>query len=449
MIVTRITDNNRSRLLLIFAGWGMDGGPFAHLIRDDYDLWVAHSYDSPGHINGLDNKQEICVVAWSFGVIEAARFIQSNAHRPITLRVAINGTLHPVDDQHGIPGDIFNGTLNSLSDRTLYKFYRRMCGDADTFAQFMSTKPQRTLDSLADELRHIASLPHINNGNPLWDTIYVSSRDAIIPPANQLNAWAGHHDIRTIDCSHLPPFKSIIDRHITHKPTVAQRFSQSANSYNENATVQKQTAETLANLWASKQSADKAKQILEIGPGTGLFTKQYLQLFTPTNLTMWDISTIDDTLPGIHSTCDAEAAICLTEPASYDAIVSSSAIQWFNSPASFVARAFAALRPGGVLAFSAYGTENFREISNHIQSSAHLMSAAQWEALIPAEASGAQIIEDFHTLTFDTPRQLLRHITLTGVNISNSPTKVQSAKQILKSGITTLTYHPIYILIQK
>ena len=46
---------------------------------------------------------------------------------PICERVALNGTVTPVDDLKGIPQQVFEGTLEGLNEVALEKFIRRMC----------------------------------------------------------------------------------------------------------------------------------------------------------------------------------------------------------------------------------------------------------------------------------------------------------------------------------
>ena len=220
-----VTPRTSDRLLLVFAGWAMDGKPFAGISPAGYDMMVAYDYGSEGTISEIDDYQEICIVAWSFGVIEAHRFITANPYRPITMKVAVNGTLHPVDDRRGIPEAIFRATLDGLTPASLGKFHRRMCGSADATAGFLARGPERDFNGLADELRHIASLPQPEGEERVWDTVVISDRDMIIPTANQQAAWAGHPRIITLRGAHLPDFERLLRELLSPKPLVTERFS--------------------------------------------------------------------------------------------------------------------------------------------------------------------------------------------------------------------------------
>ena len=126
------------RLVLLFAGWGMSERPFQDLTMPGYDVAVVWDYrdmSAPwtGEITGY---REIALVAWSFGVHAAARFMASRPDLPVTARIAVNGTRFTSDDTRGIPQSIFQGTLSSLNERNLTKFHMRMCGGGAAYRAF-------------------------------------------------------------------------------------------------------------------------------------------------------------------------------------------------------------------------------------------------------------------------------------------------------------------------
>ena len=107
---------------MIFAGWAMDSEPFAGLYRHGYDIMVVWDYrDFSLDWSCVAQYDEICVVAWSLGVYAAAAATAPIAAR-VSLRLAVNGTLSPVDSLKGIPPAVFHGTLDALDERNLTKF---------------------------------------------------------------------------------------------------------------------------------------------------------------------------------------------------------------------------------------------------------------------------------------------------------------------------------------
>lgn len=188
---------SNSSLLILFAGWGMDKHPFADYVFDGYDFAVAYDYAAPSQLLDLSGYSEICIAAWSFGVVNATNFIAAHPELPITLRVAINGTTEPVSDTHGIPVSVYNATLQVLNERSLEKFNLRMCGSREAYARYGERRPQRTMESLRCELQLMgeAHAPE----SITWDYVYVADDDRIIPTANQLAAWARHPGLRPVE----------------------------------------------------------------------------------------------------------------------------------------------------------------------------------------------------------------------------------------------------------
>lgn len=170
----------------------MDERPFLPFLPEDRDVAICYDYRSLDFdyslVEGYDNIQ---VVAWSMGVWAAAFVLRDNPF-PVTESIAINGTLYPVDDEKGIARRIFQGTLESLSEQSLLKFHRRMCGSAEALQRFLAHAPQRALEELREELRLIGERAE----KPLrsafvWDKAYIGRQDKIFLPVNQERAWEG------------------------------------------------------------------------------------------------------------------------------------------------------------------------------------------------------------------------------------------------------------------
>lgn len=450
-----LTHTSKShRLLLIFAGWGMDPQPFRHLTANGYDIAVAFDHRSSecADLNKLlPRYNEICLLAWSFGVAATANFIRNHPELPITATAAVNGTLFPVDDTKGIPRAIFNGTLNSLNERTLAKFDRRMCGSAERLSAYNAVHPRRDINELADELRAIDSLPTANQMDDAFDIVYIGSSDNIIPTANQLNAWSSHPCVKNIDAPHLPDFSEIIRSMLTDKGLVAGRFDRSKTSYDDEAIAQRHIASHLAELTASAINGKDPVNMLEVGTGTGMLTSALLERITPTALTLWDLTEIPRHLPGKHVKCDAETKIREIPDRSIDLIASSSAIQWFNSPASFIHQCHRVLVPGGLLALSTFSPDNFHELRSYLPSQPEYHDAATWRRILSRDNwKGINISTGRIELQFTSPRELIDHLRRTGVNaITPSAQSLTPLRHILAGQVTSLTYSPLYILARR
>lgn len=191
-----IINQHHSRLILFFAGWGMDEHPFLPSHRQEdapslrSDLMICYDYRSLAFDEtALREYQEIRLVAWSMGVWAAAQVLQ-NSRLPFSDSIAINGTPYPVDEERGIPPSIFQGTLEGLCENSLRKFQRRMCADAVTFNRFQSVAPHRSLEEAREELSAIGEQCR---SLPLsifqWNQAVIGNNDRIFPPVNQAKAW--------------------------------------------------------------------------------------------------------------------------------------------------------------------------------------------------------------------------------------------------------------------
>lgn len=446
-------DNSR-RLLLIFAGWGMDVRPFAGLEACSYDVAVGYDYrEIPSEVPAeLTDYEEICVLAWSFGVAGASFFLASQPSLPVTVRVAVNGTLFPVDDEKGIPEAVFGATLEGLTEASLQKFYRRMCGGARGFREFEGRMPRRDLPELGGELRAIAARGNSRVATTMWDTVWISEDDLIIPAANQVAAWEGHPDVRRQKGPHLPDFEKIVAMMLVDKPLVSSRFAASmATSYDSEAKVQRGVVSRIADELRKMKEAMRPDSILEIGCGSGELSVELKEMFPDAALTLMDIAPIAPGLPGRHEQCDAEIAMMNPESGPYDLVVSASTIQWFNSFGGFARRLRRVLTSGGTAIVSGFGPDNFREISGLFVTPVRYMSCGQMRAWIEAAGLEMVAVKELHeVMEFPTPGQLLEHLRLTGVNAvrATDGASVGAALKIVRHGIKRLTYHTVIAIVR-
>ncbi len=461
MQIKKLIDNQSDRLTLIFSGWGMDSNPFSGLTHSGADLAVAWDYRTldfdASSIFGA--YKEINVVAWSFGVYAASRVLASYEDR-IARRIAINGTCTPIDDRLGIPHAIFDGTLATMDERNLRKFYRRMCGSSTVFATFSEHMPQRPVSELTDELRTFASyakeMPHAGFR---WDFAIISDNDAIFPPDNQKAAWhaAGCEQV-CISGPHIPDFADILGRYIVDKPRMAHRFALAAESYEREGGVQRHIATRLLEMAYPYMLDMTPDSIFEAGYGTGMLTRMYAGLFPHARIELYDLVPCSWTLPpnaNAH-TEDAESAMACAESASFDIVLSSSAMQWFSSPGAFMRNSWRALRTGGLLAISTFAPDNLNGLCAITGRSLAVPSTESLRLM--ASSAGFSILElsgESVSIGFDTPAELLNHLKLTGVTGLNHPSPRTAIRQIMESypresdGKLYLTYKPIYIILRK
>ncbi|MDE6453408.1 MAG: DUF452 family protein [Muribaculaceae bacterium] len=456
-----IQRNGAPRLIVIFAGWGMDATPFAGLSRTGYDIMAVWDYRTLDFDPSWTSAyQEVCVLAWSMGVHASAMCDALITPAP-TGRVAVGGTLYPVSDTKGIPETIFAGTLDGLDEASLERFMRRMCGGAKAYAEFCGRRPARPVQELREELRAIGTRSADCCPDVRFDHYVLTARDAIFPPANQRAAFEGT-DTVVLDSPHLPDFQKVLDEFFIDKTLVTERFDSARATYDDNAEAQALTADYLAALLRDTDTrailSDPEATILEIGCGTGMLSRRIASMQPAARMLYWDISPTppDGIRPDAYTCCDAELAIRKAAPASLDMIVSASTMQWFNSPEGFVASAMRALRPGGILAVSTFGPDNLRETAQASGVGLHLADRDTWTTAVGAmrDAEILTIEQKLIQCRFDNALDSLRSLSLTGVNAlsrngGGTARSVARAMQPDADGRYTITYQPLFIMLRK
>ena len=450
-----------SRLILIFAGWGMDATPFRHISRPGYDTLVLWDYrDLTADWSLVSEYEEIVLIAWSMGVYAASMSIHA-IDRQISTRIAVNGTLSPVDNLRGIPEAIFEGTASSLDERNLRKFFRRMCGDRQTTERFMLAAPSRPVGELVDELRAIYPEPWFANPKVSeWDLAVIGRDDAIFPACNQQRAWQGT-PVAVVDRPHYIDLQEIADAYVIDKERAADRFGSHRDTYDSNTPVQKSIVDSLvADIYrtgANRQLSVAGTSCLEIGCGTGSLTRHLARLTSRGFLHLWDIAPCppEGMTEAKFTSCDAELRICHTPSGRFDVIASASTIQWFNSPRRFIAECHRVLRPGGLLILTAFIRGNMHELTTAGASTLNLPDERRWRAMIPSGFDILSWATADYDLAFPEPVDVLRHLRLSGVNGLDRGSRTTAGPSIIHryprrlDGQCHLTYRTIRMILKK
>ena len=243
-----------------------------------------------------------------------------------------------------------------------------------------------------------------------------------------------------------------------NKELIKQRFSRKLNSYNENAHIQKQMAEKLINMANPIPAKQVIEDILEIGCGTGLLTEFAHKKLDYKNYIALDIvpeckkhiEKIDSNIEFITS--DIETYI--ENSKTFDLIISNASLQWVENLPEFINKLVNKLKPNGKLLFSTFGKENFREIYFVLGKTLTYFSKSELQNEL--KIYSPQIEEEVRVMAFKTPKDVLKHIQNTGVNALSQETWTKKDLVNFEKEYNsfcfnrpTLTYNPIYILIQK
>jgi malonyl-CoA O-methyltransferase len=153
------------------------------------------------------------------------------------------------------------------------------------------------------------------------------------------------------------------------KTIITRRFSNSTSTYDCNSALQNAVAERLCGLMPK----ENVKHILEVGCGTGNFTRHLIDKYPNARLAITDIS--EEMLmlcAGKYKNIDGlkfevmDGEHVVTDRA-FDIIASSMSLQWFDSPIEGIARQRAKITPSGSVVYATLGPDNFPEWRNTLE----------------------------------------------------------------------------------
>lgn len=454
------------RLLLIFSGWSTSPGFYSDLRAEGWDIMLVYDYTSLDfNTSVLKPYSTIFIIAWSLGVA-AAETAARRHFRPgvISAAFAVNGTLSPADDRCGIPTDIYDGTASRLDPRNLRRFRHRMSGPRDPYrfpedsSAAISEQEENSVELLIARLRdELASLrrpiaPESGTKSPIrWKRVYISDADLIFPPEAQRLSWSSHPDepqIVSVRAGHYLPLQQVIDDVTPDLPRIGEKFSKASATYNDNATAQNMIASRLASLCEADRKEDCGMKILEIGPGSGTLTRHLGRMLKPAEATFIDLYPLQPF--GIarqerYVVGDAEEWIEQDPDKGYDLIASASTIQWFADPERFFANAAAKLRPGGRLVCSTYLPGNLAELDPLRPAPLIYRTRDELSEMLGRHFSHVELSEERISIDFESPRQALMHLKLTGVGGGTSRSMTRHLLTALPPH-PRFTYRSLYIL---
>lgn len=250
------------------------------------------------------------------------------------------------------------------------------------------------------------------------------------------------------------------------KSRIKQRFAHALASYEAAAQVQAVVADALLDELAACQPGLTPRRVLEIGCASGVLTERIVARY-PRLVELLACDLVEDCAaclasrsanwplkPGFLAGDIEELAL----PGCFDLILSSSTLQWVHDLPALTAKLADHLEPGGLLAVSLYGPDNFLEIRALTGSGLSYPSLAELRALMARHFQILAIREDREELQFASPLDLLRHLRDTGVN-ALAPlgwTRGKLARFCVEyqslfgsaEGVR-LTYHPLYLVARK
>ncbi len=209
------------------------------------------------------------------------------------------------------------------------------------------------------------------------------------------------------------------------KKEIRKRFDRAAPTYDGYADVQQETAVELSRFLAGQQPTT----LLELGCGTGGFTRILNRLFPRASLLCLDFSeamlwqaqkNIVSQSTTFHCV-DCETYLAATEE-TYDCICSNATFQWFQDPQRVLKHIHHALADDGLFIASVFGPNCLAELgaglrevlgSEYVLPSPQFLGEKELERLCHDFAQ-VEIHERVYTRSYGTLYDLLRAIKYTG-----------------------------------
>jgi len=216
------------------------------------------------------------------------------------------------------------------------------------------------------------------------------------------------------------------------KHGIRRNFARRAQSYDRHAWMQRLMAFRLAA--EAGEVMGQARSILEIGCGTGYFTRLLRQANKKARLVALDLdaSLVEAARRRLGTDTGVAWLVADGETplrGAYDLIIANATFQWFIRPAETMAAYHGSLAPGGTLAFSTLGPGTFQELAGALVQAAASLNLfpapripaqdfgereAWFDRLSQAGFHQVQVAREMVTTTFPSVPEFLRALQATG-----------------------------------
>ncbi|WP_457755546.1 methyltransferase domain-containing protein [Thermodesulfatator indicus] len=195
------------------------------------------------------------------------------------------------------------------------------------------------------------------------------------------------------------------------KKLLASRFKKALSTYDQEARVQARMAKELVSLLGSIKK--HFESVLEVGIGTGLLTRFFLERYQPFFMVAFDLVEANHGFKDCLYVLRADAESLPFKTGSFDLIVSNATFQWFTRPKETLFQLAKTLKPQGILAFSTFGPTTMKEFFPKKRPPG-ILNAQEWQSIKPPFLKLLLQKEWQETLFFNSPKEALAHVKKTG-----------------------------------
>ncbi|MFH1665215.1 MAG: malonyl-ACP O-methyltransferase BioC [Candidatus Omnitrophota bacterium] len=226
------------------------------------------------------------------------------------------------------------------------------------------------------------------------------------------------------------------------KKIIMGNFSRNAASYDDHASIQRRCADEIMTLLGD----NRFSSILEIGCGTGSYTKLLRDRYPDAKITAIDISKeMVDIARKKYAADNIQFKICdgehieITEK--YDLITSNASFQWFEHLDVDFKVFSEILEKGGVLCFSMYGPDTFVELKEVFKShfgrrnwlsSSRFATLDTIEQIVKRYFGKFKLSEEYFTVDFYALWDLLLDIKRSGTRGEGLGNSIVLGKYVIK-----------------
>lgn len=237
---------------------------------------------------------------------------------------------------------------------------------------------------------------------------------------------------------------------------IKNQFEKSFLTYSENAIVQQIMAKKLVDELCKIRN--DFSNVLELGSGTGVLTKEIVQKvlfkkYFANDLVEKSKKYLMQIVPDVLFY--AGNALKIKPSQKPDLIISNAMFQWFKNLEKVSDHCKLLLEKDGILAFTTFSKDNFKEIKELCGLSLEYKSLDEITKILEQNFKILYKEEFTHKLKFNTPLELLAHMKKTGVNsLTSRHWTFKEVKEFCndykeKYPEITLTYSPIVIICLK
>jgi len=221
-----------------------------------------------------------------------------------------------------------------------------------------------------------------------------------------------------------------------HTQQVGRSFSAASESYDAHAVLQREIADRL--LTHLDFTKIEPQRMLDVGCGTGYFTRLLRSRYKRASLVAFDLShaMLAHTrsahvrrMPwhGRHHHVGGDAALLPFKTGSFDLVCSNLAMQWVSDPQLMLSEMRRVLAPGGLMLFSTFGRRTLSELrqtlasieperAGHVLPFPDVMSLGDALMKLPVEMPVTD--SDLFTLTYPDVMALVRELKGLGASAS-------------------------------